>query len=151
MKRYKIILTFLSIEGYYYQHFLISNLELQGTRIEAYASIPTLIERYRVFPREGEVYHFENFKVQKNSDEFSVTDHPHKLLFYLTTKIKESNASIPASEYNFVSVKEIVERSARNVGLIGDVYASYFVFLYIFPSSGEDVKLKSSCSFLFNM
>ena len=68
------------------------------------------------------MYHFENFRVLENSKEFSVTDHPHMLLFHLSTKIKETNVNICASEYNFVPVREIAERSANNIGLIGDAY-----------------------------
>ena len=95
------------------------------------------------------MYHFENFSVLANSKEFSVNDHPHMLMFHLSTKIKETNVSICASEYNFVSVKQIAERSANNNGLIGDVYLSNVVILVIFASNPNDKQLNFCWSYLF--
>ena len=67
------------------------------------------------------MYHFENFKFWDNNDSFRVTDHPWRLCFHTSTKIKESDVPISASEYNFVSIKDLASRSAFNLGLIGIV------------------------------
>lgn len=65
------------------------------------------------------MYRFENFKFEDNDDEFRVTDHPWKLYFHPSTYIKVSDVNIESNEYNFVTIKELADRTASNVGLIG--------------------------------
>ena len=73
----------------------------------------SLIERFKTYLEEGEVYHFEDFKVIENKNDFSVTDSAWKLELYLATLIKPSPASIDPDGFNFVSVKDISDRVAQ--------------------------------------
>ena len=78
-----------------------------------------MIERFRTYPIEGDVYQFENFRVLDNNDDFRVTDHKWKLELHPVTSIKPSTALIDADGFNFVSVGDISNRVTLQSGLIG--------------------------------
>ena len=113
--------------------YLMCIHNFQGTRIEAYVTHKKLIDRYKSFPAEGEVYHIENFKVVDNSNDYCVTEHPWKLELLPATLIKPAAASVNINGFNFVSIKDISNWVAANIELVG---ASLFLlhwFEYHWP------------------
>ncbi|XP_028753423.1 uncharacterized protein LOC114713014, partial [Neltuma alba] len=90
----------------------------QESRIEAFTTQKSLIRRIIEELREGVVYHFENFEVLLNKDEYKVTDCKYKLSFHCSTSIEESDLSIPFDAFNFVTIKDVAEFNANNEDLI---------------------------------
>ena len=74
------------------------------------------------------MYHIENFKVLDNTDEYRVADHLCKLQFHVSTFIKKLDVTWTANEYNFISIKDLADRKANNVELIG---ISFSIFIHI--------------------
>ncbi|XP_028800360.1 uncharacterized protein LOC114755662 [Neltuma alba] len=91
----------------------------QGYRIEGSVTQRRLFDRYKNEPKEGGVYHFKNFKVVDNGDQYRVTAHSWRLKFHSTTYFEELDLLILSEAYNFVSIKDIVEFTAKNERLIG--------------------------------
>ncbi|XP_028790916.1 uncharacterized protein LOC114746803 [Neltuma alba] len=90
----------------------------QGYRIEGFVTQRGLFEHYKNEPKEGGVYHFENFDVVDNGDQYRVTTHSWRLKFHTTTYIEESDLPIPGKAYNFIPIKDIAGFTMKNEELI---------------------------------
>ena len=92
--------------------------------IEAYTTLKTLMEHYQSSPKEEDVYHIENFKVESNTDQYRVTSHQFKLRIHQATVFKKLDLQIAPRGYHFIPIKSIQDQTTINPELIGMLYVN---------------------------
>ena len=84
---------------------------LQGDRIEAYTIVKSLMESYKDYPKEGDIYDIENFRVMDNNDDYKLAAHSFKLNFIPSAVFRESSVNIVLRGFHLIPIKSIIEES----------------------------------------
>ncbi|KAL6537773.1 hypothetical protein OROMI_025416 [Orobanche minor] len=81
-------------------------LDAKGDKIQA--SIPKyLISKFEKLIKEGVFYHFTNFEIEQNNEEFIATRHPYRLKFHKFTSPRPAeNLPIPKYGFKFIPFAE---------------------------------------------
>ncbi|KAL6555559.1 hypothetical protein OROHE_007231 [Orobanche hederae] len=81
-------------------------LDAKGDKIQA--SIPKyLISKFEKLIKEGVFYHFTNFEIEQNNEEFIATRHPYRLKFHkFTSPWPAKNLPIPKYGFKFIPFAE---------------------------------------------